>query len=182
MSDKLALLQKYASEARDLELDIATFNEGIAQCREKLKELQNDKMPSLMDELKLDVIGVPPAGNKPGIDYKLVQNISASISSKWPEAKQQQAFDLLKKMKAESLIKTEVSAKLPKGSLALAKKLVKAAKDLKVTAELKQTVHAGTLSAWLKEIYAGGQSLPQSDLEKIGGYVGRVVKAEERES
>lgn len=180
-SDKLIMLQQLAAKARDLELDIATFNDGIAQCREQLKELQQDKLPSLMDELKLDRIGVPPDGNKPGIDYKLVQQIGASISSKWPEARQQQAFDLLKKMKAESLIKTEVSAKLPKGNIKLAKQLVAAAKKLKITADLRQTVHAGTLSAWLKEIYQGGQSLPQSDLEKIGGYVGRVVKAEERE-
>lgn len=180
-SDKLVTLQKHAADARDLELDIATFSEGIAQCKEKLKELQQDKMPSLMDELKLDRIGVPPSGNKPGIDYKLVQQIGASIAANWPEPKKQDAFGVLKKYHAESLIKTEVTSKLPKGSLPLAKKLVAAIKKLKVTAELKQTVHAGTLSAWLKEIYEGGQSLPQSDLEKIGGYVGRVVKAEERE-
>jgi hypothetical protein len=180
-SDKLVLLQRQAAKARDLELEIATYEEGAKACKELLKELQNDKMPSLMDELKLDRIGVPPEGNKPGIDYKLVQQIGASIASSWATEKRQQAFDVLKKYKAESLIKTEVTSKLPKGSLPLAKKLVAAAKALKVTAELKQTVHAGTLSAWLKEIYEGGQSLSQSDLEKIGGYVGRVVKAEERE-
>lgn len=182
MSDKLATLQLYAEKARDLELEIASLNETITERKEQLRTLQTNDMPSLMDELRLDRIGVAPSGNKPGIDYKLVQQISASISSKWPTEKRQIAFDLLKKMKADSLIKTEVSAKLPKGNLALAKQLVAAAKKLKVTADLTQSVHAGTLTSWLKEIYAGGQSLSQNDLEAIGGYVGRVVKAEERES
>lgn len=181
MSDKLIMLQQQAAKARDLELEISNLNDRISEKKDVLKELQTQTLPDLMDELKLDNIGVPPEGNKPGVDYKLIQQIGASISTKWPEARLQQAFDLLKKLKAESLIKTEVSAKLPKGSLKQAKALVAAAKKLKITADLKQTVHAGTLSAWLKEIYAGGQSLPQSDLEKIGGYVGRVVKAEERE-
>lgn len=181
MSDKLILLQQHAARARDLELEIADLNTTLAERKEQLKTLQTDKMPALLDELKLDKIGVPPEGNKRGIDYRLVQQISASIASGWAEEKRQQAFDLLKRLKAESLIKTEVSAKLPKGSLKVAKQLVAAAKKLNVTAELKQTVHAGTLSAWLREIYDGGQSLSQTDLEKIGGYVGRVVKSEERE-
>lgn len=180
MSDKLELLQKHAEKARELALHIGQKEEEIKSLREELKDLTNDKMPSLLDELKLDKIGIAPKGNMPGIDYKLVQQISGSIASSWSEEKRQEAFDVLKKYKADSLIKTEVSAKLPKGSLKIAKQLVKAAKDLKITAELKQSVHGGTLSSWLKEIYEGGQSLPQTDLEKIGGYIGRVVKAEER--
>lgn len=181
MTDKLTMLQSHAAEARDLEAIINDLNDQIDDKKARLKELQTNLMPSLMDELKLDHIGVPPHGNKQGVDYKLVQQFGASIPTTWSEQKRQDAFDLLKKMNAESLIKTEVSAKLPKGSLKLAKQLVAAAKKLKVTAEMRQSVHAGTLSAWLKEIYNGGQSLPQSDLEKIGGYVGRVVKAQARE-
>lgn len=181
MSDKLTLLQQHAERARDLALLIDSTEEALKDYKDKLKILHTDVMPSLLDELKLDRIGVAPKDNKPGMDYKLIQQISGSIASSWSEEKRQEAFDVLKKYKAESLIKTEVSAKLPKGSLKVAKQLVAAAKKLKVTAELKQTVHGGTLSSWLKEIYEGGQSLPQSDLEKIGGYVGRIVKAEERE-
>lgn len=181
MSDKLEQLQQHAARARDLNLTIAELEEQISQAKLQLKNLTNEVMPSLLDELKLDSIGVAPSGNKPGMDYRLVQQYSASIASSWPEEKRQEAFDTLKKFKAESLIKTEVSAKFPKGSMKVAKQLVAAAKKLNVTADLKQSVHAGTLTAWLREIYEGGQSLPQSDLEKIGGYVGRVVKAEVRD-
>lgn len=182
MTDKLAMLQGQASRARDLSLMIDDLQQQIASHKEELNKLQMETMPSLMDELKLDHIGVPPLGNKPGVDYELNQVIGASISTKWPPEKLSAAFDTLKKYEAESLIKTEVSAKLPKGSLKVAKQLVAAAKKLNVTAELTQSVHGQTLSAWLRDIYKGGQSLPQSDLEKIGGYVGRMVKAKERES
>lgn len=181
MSDKLALLQKYAADARDLALQIDEREQALKDLKAKLKDLTTDTMPSLLDELKLDRIGVAKDGNKPAMDYKLIQQVSGAIAASWSEEKKQDAFDVLKKYKAESLIKTEVSAKLPKGSLKVAKQLVAAAKKLKITAEMKQTVHAGTLSSWLKEIYDGGQSLPQTDLEKIGGFIGRVVKAEERE-
>ena len=181
MSDNLELLKKHAADARDLELEIGAINEKLAEKCEELRALHQEKMPSLMEELKLDHIGVPPSGNKPGIDFKLVQQIGASIAAGWPEERREAAFDLLKKMKAESLIKTEVSAKLPKGSLKQAKALIAAAKKLKITADLKQSVHAGTLTAWLKEIYAGGQSLSKAQLDTIGGYVGRVVKSEARD-
>jgi hypothetical protein len=179
--DSLTMLKGYAAQSRDLQAEISSIEERLAEKKAELSDLHNVKMPALMDELQLDNIGAPPKGNLPGIDFKLVQQISASIAAGWDEKKKGEAFDVLKKYKAESLIKTEVSAKLPKGSLKVAKQLVADARKRGVTAELKQSVHAGTLSAWVREIYEGGQTLPQSDLEKIGGYIGRVVKAEVRD-
>lgn len=180
MTDKLKMLQDFAAQSRDTQAEISSLEEQLADKKELLRELHENKMPSLMDELKLDNIGVAPEGNKRGFDFNLKQRIGASIASSWPAEKRDDAFSVLKKYKAESLIKTEVSAKMPKGSLKVARQLVAAARKLDVTAELKQSVHAGTLSAWLREIYEGGQSLPQSDLDKIGGYVGRIVEAAER--
>lgn len=179
--NNLDILKKYAEQSRDLQAEIASIEDTLADKKAALRELHENKMPSLMDELHLDIIGAPAKGNLPGIDFKLEQRIGASIASSWSAEKRDEAFAVLKKYKAESLIKTEVTAKLPKGSLKVAKQLVAAARKLDVTAELKQSVHAGTLSAWVRDIYEGGQTLPQSDLDKIGGYIGRVVKAEVRE-
>lgn len=181
--DKLQALQAKAAVARDLELEIADLQSTLKEKNEALNKLYRDTLPSMLDEVKLDRIGVPPIGNKPGVDYKLYPYYSASIAAKWPMEKKQEAYDLLKRLKAESLIKTEVSAALPKGNLKLAQKLYDQIKKLKVpgaAVELSQTVHSGTLSSWLRELYNGGQSLSETDLSKIGGSVGRIVKAEER--
>jgi hypothetical protein len=180
--DKLQELQREAARARDLEREIVDAEEHLSSLKEKLQKLYFTTLPDLMAEVKLDYIGVPPRGNLPGVDYKLTPFYAANIAAAWPVEKREAAFSLLKRLHAESLIKTEVSAALPKGNLATAKKLVAAAKKLGVTADLTLSVHSGTLKAWLRDLYEKGKALSKSDLEKIGGSVGRVVRPEERKT
>lgn len=179
--DTFIRLQSLAANARDLELEI---EQGELSIKEKKAELQNhyrSLLPDLMDQVGVDVIGVPQQGNKPGKDFRLRPYFSASIAARWPDEKKKEAFAVLKAHKADSLIKTEVSAKLPKGSLKVAKQLIDAANKLGIAASMKESVHSGTLKAWLKEIYDKGQSLTQSELEKIGGSVGRTCQPKDRE-
>lgn len=179
--DKLETIQAYAEQARDLELEIENLSEEIKKRRETLNDIYGNKLPMLMDEAHIDSMGVPPKGNKKGADFELGNYYSASIASSWAEEKKEEAFGILKKYKAEDLIKTEVSAKLPKGSLKKAKALVTAAKKLGIVVLIKKSVHAGTLTAWVKEIYIDKKkTLPKSDLEKIGGSVGRIVRLVDR--
>lgn len=181
--DKLQALQAKASEARDLEYAIEHLEEQIKEQRAKLNELYQKTMPDMFDELGLDHLGLPAKGNFAARDYRLKPYYSASIAASWPTDRREAAFTLLARLKAESLIKTEVSAKLPKGKLELAKSLVKEAKALGISADIRLTVHSGTLSAWLRELYEDRhQSLSASDLEKLGASVGRVVRSEERET
>lgn len=183
-SDKLVHAQKVAAEARDLELHLEQLNESIKETKEKLNLLYSTTLPDLFDDLGIDNLGVPSKDNNPGMDFELKPYYSAGIAAKWPEEKKKEAFALLKRCKAESLIKTEVAAALPKGNLAAAKKIFASIKKLKIKGAaltLEQTVHKSTLTAWLRELYERGQSLPQSDLEKIAGSVGRVVRPKGRE-
>jgi len=178
--DKLKQLQAMGAQARDLEFEILSLEEQLKEKKSALQELYQNKIPTLMDVAGVDAIGIPPAGNLPGTDYKLRDYYSASIAAKWPEEKKEEAYAVLKAHKAESLIKAEVTAKLPKGKLAIAKKLIKAAHDLKIDADLKISVHAGTLSAWLRELYDDGQQLTTAELKKLGASVGRTVQPKER--
>lgn len=182
--DKLTTLSNTAARARDIELQLADLANQQKELSEELRTLYSVTLPELLDDVELDHIGVPPSGNKPGVDYELKSYYSASIASSWEPSRRQAAFDLLKRCKAESLIKTEVTARLPKGNLAAAKKIFAVIKKMKVkgaVADLKQSVHANTLGAWLRELYeTHHQSLPQADLDKIGASVGRVVRPKER--
>jgi hypothetical protein len=180
--DKLQRLQATAAVARDIELRLLDLASETKACNAALQVLYRETLPSLFDEAKLDHIGVPPSGNKAGIDFELKSYYSASISASWPQEKRDLAFATLKKRKAEDLIKTEIVARLGRGKLPLAKKLIAAAKKLKIAVDVKVSVHSATLSSWLREVYeVNHQSLPASDLEAIGASVGRYVRPKERE-
>lgn len=183
-TDKLTILQGIAAKARDLELEIKGLAETLQEKQKALNDLYSATMPELLDEIGIDHIGVPPQGNKPGVDFVMDTIYRASIASSWDESKRQAGFDVLRRCAAEALIKTEVSAKLPKGNLTAAKKIFSSLKKLNIKGavlDMKQSVHAGTLSSWLREVYEDrGQQLPASDLEKIGGFVARSVKPVER--
>lgn len=181
-SVQLSDVQKEARNVRVLELQFAQKEEELGLIKEKLNELYFKTLPDMLDEIGIDRIGIPAEGNFPACDYILAPYYSASISSKWDDDKREAAFQILNKYKAEDLIKTEVVAALPKGSLALAQKLQAAAKKLKIKTTLDKSVHTSTLKAWLKEFYeTKKKTMPESDLEKIGGRVGRVVKLSERD-
>lgn len=180
MADKLEALKAEAVKARILELEIADLEERLQQKQEQLTKLYRSTLPDMMEEAGVDTIGVPPSGNLPGTDYEIKPYYSANIAASWDPGKREDAFSVLKKYKAESLIKTEVKSNFGKGQMAAAKKLITAAKKLKAAVSIKQSVHPGTLSAWLREIYSSGKALPASDLEKIGALVGRYVAPKER--
>lgn len=178
--DRLDAIRAKAQEARELEFEIKGVEERLSELKSKLNELYAKTLPDMMEEVGVDTIGIPSKGNLPGYDYEICPYYSAGIASSWSEDKREEAFNVLKRYKAEDLIKTTVTAKLPKGNLQLARKLVAAAAKLKITTDINLSVHKNTLTAWLRELYEGGKALPQSDLEKISGSVGRIVRPKER--
>lgn len=192
--DKLDHLQAFAAEARNLELEVLRLSEQLAETQAKLRNAYTDTFPSLLQELKLDHIGLAKDGNKPGMDFRLKTNYAANIAAGWPPEKREAGFALVTKLKAEDMIKTEVSVLFPKGGLKAAQKLLKQIAKIKlktkvgkkvVTTKLKpeltKTIPHGTLSAWLKELVEKHHKmLSPQDLEKIGGYIGQIVKPEIR--
>lgn len=192
--DALARLQAEARKARDLEFTINSLNEQLKEAKENLHRIYSDTLVRMMDEAGLDHIGLAPEGNYPGKDYHLKNSISANIAAGWTNDKREAGFDYLRKMKAEDIIKTEVVVYFPGGGLEQAKKLLKQVQKLKIVkkigkkkiatpvrAELSKAVPHGTLGAWLRELVEKHKIVPPpDDLEKIGGYIGRIVKVEER--
>lgn len=179
-ADKLLTLQTYGAEARDLMQEIAQIEEDLKKKQQDLLGYLQNKMPSLMSEIGLDNVGIPANGNMPGFDYELSTYYSANIAAAWEPEKKVAAFAFLKKHKADDLIKTKVEANLPKGSLKKAKALAAAAKKLGIKVNVTESVHSGTLTAWLREFYKKGKTLPKADLEKIGASIGQIVKPQER--
>lgn len=192
--DKLDAIQTQAKNARDIQLQIDHLEEQLSERKETLRKIYFDTLPQMLQEVGLDRIGIAKEGNYPGYDYKLKKFYRANIAAKWDEEKREAAFDYVKQMGAEDLIKTEVSVLFPKGGMKLAKKLIATAKKMKVPVtvgkkkiakpvqvELSKSIPHGTLSAWLKELVEKHHKVPSAEnLEKIGGSIGVVVEPEER--
>lgn len=179
MSDDL---RKAAELARSLRLEIRDLEGRLEDKKRELTELLTQRMPDMMDRAGSDAYGLPASGNLGAVDLRLVPFFRAGIPAKWTDEKKAGAFRLLERLEAGDLIKTEVVASLPRGSLAKARELVEKAADMGVECSLTESVHSATLTAWLKEVYLKrGQALTQEQLEAIGGVVGRVVKIEERD-
>ena len=136
----------------------------------------------MMDAAGVDSIGLKASGNKAPMDFRMRPFYSANIASSWPDERKEEAFDFLKSKNAEDLIKTKIEANLPKGNLDLAKQLIEEAKRLEIPTKLSLSVHSQTLTAWLRELVEKHNTvLSVSELEKIGGTIGRIVKPETRE-
>ena len=206
--DALEALKNGAREARLIERNIEDLENQLSDAKAKLQRLYQNTLVGLMDAAEVDFIGIPASGNFQAKDFELKPFYSASIAASWPEEKREAAFAMLTKYKAEDLIKTELSIHFPGGGLSAAKKLMAAAKKIKViqtitktkkdrktgkvkitklkvakpvVVEISKAVPSGTLKAWLRELVEKRNiMLPSADLEKIGGSVGRIVKPKDR--
>lgn len=176
-------LKNAAIEARDCSQELIDAEERVKVLKQKLNNLYQKILPDMMDEAGVDHIGLAAEGNSPAIDFKLRPFYSAAIASKWDDRKKAEAFDYLESVGASDLIKTQITINLPKGETEMANDILKMLSEIDVMANISQTVHPQTLTAWLRELVETNNTIPsQSDLEKIGGTVGRVVKPVERKN
>lgn len=180
--DRLDKIRAKAKEARSLELEIAELVAKTNEKSEKLRTLYQSTLPTMMSEYNVPSITIGAEGNFPALTFEKHTYYSANIAAGWEAERKQKGFDTLKKYKADDLIKTEVSAKLPKGSLAVAKKAMAALKKLGIkNADLKQSVHPQTLTAWLRSRYDDKDTaLPVVDLEAIGASIGEIVRVKDQ--
>ena len=174
--DILSRIRASAAMARDLEKTITDLEERTKMEKEVLRRIYHHDLPDLMFEAGVDKVGLPAEGNLPAMIATLGPFYQANIAAAWPEPKREAAFTWLDDNGHGDLIKTQVSVSLPREARDEAKKLISLLKDYHP--EIKQSVHSGTLTAWLREQIENGEEMPPLDV--IGGNVGQVVKLKER--
>ena len=175
-SDILTRIRETAGNARDLEKEITDLEERIKHKKQTLNTIYHHELPDLMFEAGVDEVGLPAEGNLPSMVAKLGPYYAANIAAGWGEEKRDAAFNWLDTNGHGDLIKTQVTISLPREARAQAAKLIKQLEAYHP--EVKQSVHPGTLTAWLREQVESGEDLPPLDV--IGGTVGQVVKLKER--
>jgi hypothetical protein len=173
--DKLEVLQAKVARLRDIELEIEQLSERSAALSKEHHAIANSELPELLFAAGTDHVGIPPSGNLPGYDAKVAPYYRAGIAASWDEEKRRQAFQYLESIGAADLIKTQITIMLPREQREEAKKLVERLERFEP--EVKENVHAGTLTAWLKEQSNKGVVV---ELDLIGGEVGTTVKIKPR--
>lgn len=176
--ERVAAARAAAIELRDKQLLLKDLKDLLAQTNREINQLQFSTLPALLDTLGVDRIGLPASGNWPAFDLMLSPWVKAVIPADWPPDRRAAAFAELIAFGQEDLIKTEIATSLPRGSHELAATIANAIASAGAVPHVAETVHHGTLTAWLTTLLEAGEPLP--DLPTIGGTISRIARIKER--
>lgn len=159
-------------ELRDLELEKSKLEERLRDVNIAINDMLWSKLPTMMDEARVDSMGIPGRGNEPPYNVKLDTHYKANI----PPEHVAEAYAFLRKQNAHDLIKTQYTVSFGLGEAKAAKKFEDVLRKAKVDFEVKQGVPWNTLTAWFKNEYKRRPSLFKVRAREIlGATVGRVA-------
>lgn len=178
--DRLEAIRVVLRRARDADREVSDLEARLKAVKAEVLDLKQKTLPDIYDAAGIDNLGLPAEGNLPAYDCALKPYYHANIGAEWPTEQRQAAFAYLEGHEAGDLIKSLYIVAVPRGKLALAKKVAAALAKLKVEFTTKQDVPWNTLTAWLKEQVEKRNHTP--DLDVLGATVGRVVNLKERKT
>jgi len=164
----LKTIAELAEKIQSQEQQIANTEEDLKKQKEELRNLQNEELPSLMQE-----IGFKKFELEDGSSVNIKEIYAGSIS----QANKEKAFNWLRQNKFDDIIKNTVTTAFGKGEDTAAKNFMDIAEQAGYTPVQKTEVHPQTLKAFIKERVEGGDEFP---MELFGAYIG--YKAEIKKS
>lgn len=168
------------AKARDLKKEIEDLEEIVAKKSGDLDKMLRVDIPDALEKAGTKSFTLAASGNLPEIEVKIEAFYAASISSKWEESKRKDAFTYLESLDAGSLIKTVVSVPFGREERKDVEEFLTLVHEQGFEPEVEEAVHASTLKSWLKE---RTEKLGlTTDLDKIGGMIGRIAKLKEKNS
>jgi hypothetical protein len=180
-ANKLKALATGAARLHAVEQEIAALQKRMKELEDEQKTLSRRTLPDLFDEVNLDRVGVPDAL----VDVVVENKYFANIPADWDEDRRNAAFDLVEEYGGGDMVTTVVSVAFGKGEKAVAEELKRRLEGLNWlegrSVTLKQGIHWGTMSSWLREMYESEESR-KIPLEPINGDVGRVCKIKPRKT
>lgn len=176
--DRLAALQALAARLRDLRMEQAVAQEQLAEVTRTIGSIEGREMPDLMAAAGVDSVGVPAAGNLPGVDYRLSRYVHAVIGSEWDPERRARAFHELEKQGAGDLVQHMVAVRFRREEHERAQKLADKLREAGYEVTVERSVHWATLTSWVRRKLEEGAELP---MEELGASSGWVVKAKDRE-
>jgi len=164
----LKTIAELAEKIQSQEQQVADTEEKLKKQKEELRNLQNEELPSLMQE-----IGFKKFELEDGSSVNIKEIYAGSIS----QANKEKAFNWLRQNKFDDIIKNTVTTAFGKGEDTAAQNFMDIAEQAGYTPVQKTEVHPQTLKAFIKERVEGGDEFP---MELFGAYIG--YKAEIKKS
>lgn len=176
--DKLMELSALARDAKLLENDIVKFEELLAKAKAEYHFLVTEKLPDTMDVIGVSKLEFTDPNSNQVIEITSKNFYHASISSEWDDSLRRKAFSYLDSIGEGDLIKTTIIISYAREDRAKALKILDQLRSKNIGAEIKESVHHATLTAWLKDQVENKNFVP--DLNAIGAVVGRKVSIKEK--
>jgi len=164
----LKTIAELAEKIQSQEQQVADTEEKLKKQKEELRNLQNEELPMLMQE-----IGIKKFELEDGSSVNVKEIYAGSIS----QANKEKAFNWLRENKFDDIIKNTVTTAFGKGEDNAAQNFMDIAEQAGYTPIQKTEVHPQTLKAFIKERVEGGDEFP---MELFGAYIG--YKAEIKKS
>jgi hypothetical protein len=161
------VVRSACEEAAELTEIIKGYEEAASAAKKRLFALTTIEIPTAMAEAGLGDTFSLATGHK----IKIFPFVNGSLP-KDPE-KRSNAFKILEKMGASSLIKSVVSLGFAKGEKEVANSLVENLQAQGFDVSFKEDVHTSSLKAFIKEKMSDGSEI---DLDALGLYTGSVAK------
>jgi hypothetical protein len=181
--EKTKLLAEKAKELWDLEEQIDSLETRITDLKTQRHMLRTKVLPDIMNDIDVDVIGVPGSG----VNIELVMECHANISTDWDDAKKVAAYDHLRAIGGEDLIKQELVVSAGRGSDEKLRQIAQrvtqmlAEVELEASIKLQPKVAWNTLTAFVRSVMKEGKTVV--DLEAIGATyqsAAKIVKKKEK--
>lgn len=128
--------------------------------QQKLLQLQRVDMPESMNELGLDFARLAD-----GTEFRLAEGVEVKI----PDARRAEAYAWLDEGGFGGIIKTVVSAEFSRADRDAALAALETMQEMHSDVFLKETIHPATLTSFIKERMAAGESFP-AELFEIQPY------------
>lgn len=153
MSDSMKRLSELAGTLRETKDKISKIEKILADLKKNESRIETEDMPELMLELDMKNFTLSD-----GTKIEVINDLICGIT----EANRNDAHTWLRKNNFGGIIKTLVTQHYGPGELEEATKNAEAIKTLTGrAASLLESIHAGTLKAFLKEQRAKGTKIPE---------------------
>jgi hypothetical protein len=161
--EQLQTISVFATRAIELKQTIAAAEQYLANLNAELEEIEEKKLPAA-----LQAVGMRTFEMNDGSKIKIGPKFQGGVVEKDEEQRIKQLNWIIENG-GQDLIKDEIKIKYGKSSFELAQKTKELLKENNIGFENKESVHAGSLGAWVKElIIDNGKVIPAEDLNALG--------------
>lgn len=152
-TNKLAELADLATQLTSAELRVVQLSNDLADAKNELSSLANEKIPQLMEELGIEEFKLA-SGRK----VKLGRMVFASI----PKTSSRDAFEWLIEHGHGGMIKSSVVVPFSQQQVDSADKLAKVLKERFPYVTQNRKIEPMTLKAWARRRLEEGEAIPES--------------------